>query len=89
MNSVAPKEMINADAMPVSGLATRPHRILYFNHTAVLARAIVIAILVQLIGGNIFMNVPGAMFGAFAGLSVSAQKHHSDRMIACGGDAWA
>jgi hypothetical protein len=89
MNYVAPKEMINADAMPVSGLATRPYRILYFNHTAVLAKAIVIAIVGQLIGGNIFMNVTGAMFWTFAGLYVSDQKHHSDRMVACGGDAWA
>jgi hypothetical protein len=56
---------------------------------SVVAKAIVTAILVQLIGGNIFVNVTGAMFWTFAGLYVSAQKHHSDRMVACGGDAWA
>ncbi len=56
---------------------------------SVVTKAIAIAILMQLIGGNIFVNITGAMFWTFAGLYLSARKHHSDQMAACGRDGWA
>jgi preprotein translocase subunit Sec61beta len=49
---------------------------------SVVTKAIAIAILMQLIGGNIFVNITGAMFWTFAGLYLSARKHHSDQMAA-------
>lgn len=39
-------------------------------------RAIMIAMLAQLLSGNIFTGINGAMFWAFAGLSLSALQHH-------------
>ena len=56
---------------------------------SIVAKAIVIAILVQVIGGNIFVNVTGAMFWTFTGLYLSARKHHSNLMVACGPDECA
>jgi hypothetical protein len=47
------------------------------------AKAIVVALLAQIIGGNIFVSVTGAMFWLFAGLSMAARQHYSDRSTAC------
>jgi hypothetical protein len=44
----------------------------------VVARAGMIAIIAQLIGGNIFVGVSGAMFWIYAGLYLAANKYHSN-----------
>jgi O-antigen ligase/polysaccharide polymerase Wzy-like membrane protein len=40
------------------------------------AKAIMIAILVQLVGGNVFVSVTGAMFWMMAGMYLAARKYH-------------
>lgn len=44
----------------------------------VVAKAGMIAIIAQLIGGNIFVGVSGAMFWIYAGLYLAANKYHSN-----------
>ncbi len=43
------------------------------------AKAIFVALLAQIISGNIFVSVTGAMFWLFAGLSMAACEYHSKR----------
>ena len=43
------------------------------------AKAIMIAILVQVIGGNVFVSVTGAMFWMLAGMYLAAGKYHIER----------
>jgi hypothetical protein len=57
--------------------------------SAIVTKAIIIAILMQVIGGNIFVNVTGAIFWTFVGLYISARKHHSHEMVAAGPDMYA
>jgi hypothetical protein len=42
------------------------------------AKAILIVFLVQLVGGNIFVSVTGAMFWTFTGMYLAARKYHED-----------
>ena len=44
-----------------------------------IAKAIMIAILVQVIGGNVFVSVTGAMFWMLAGMYLAAGKYHIER----------
>jgi hypothetical protein len=41
------------------------------------SKAIVIALLAQLLGGNIFVSVTGTMFWIFAGMYLAADKYHA------------
>jgi hypothetical protein len=44
---------------------------------AKVAMAVMVAMLTQLIGGNIFVSVSGLLFWTFAGMYLAAGKHHS------------
>jgi hypothetical protein len=46
------------------------------------SKAIVIAIAAQVIGGNVFVNVTGAMFWMFAGLCMAAQQRYRNQTLA-------
>jgi hypothetical protein len=45
-------------------------------------KAVVIAILAQLVSGNVFVNVTGAMFWLFAGMYLGARRYYEDQQQA-------
>jgi hypothetical protein len=45
-------------------------------------KAIVIAMLAQLIGANIFVNVTGAIFWTFTGMRLAASSYHAQSSLA-------
>jgi hypothetical protein len=46
-------------------------------------KAVMIAILAQLVSGNIFVNVTGAMFWIFAGMYLGARRYYENEQQAC------
>jgi hypothetical protein len=46
-------------------------------------KAVMIAILAQLVGGNVFVNVTGAMFWIFAGMYLGARRYYENEQQAC------
>ena len=46
-----------------------------------IAEAASIAILVQIVSGNIFVNVTGAMFWMLAGMHMAAVRYHNNEMV--------
>ncbi len=50
---------------------------------SIASKGIVIAILAQVIGGNVFVNVTGAMFWMFAGFFLAASQRHRNELTGC------
>jgi hypothetical protein len=48
---------------------------------SIAAKGIVIALLAQIIGGNVFVSVTGAMFWLFGGVSMAAREHYRNQSM--------
>jgi hypothetical protein len=51
---------------------------------AISAKAILVALFAQVIAGNIFVGVTGALFWMFAGLRMAAQKDQVRQVVPAG-----